>query len=97
MSILVLVQAKIKTDSTSKFKSYLAEILPDTRAFDGCNLIDLYSETNKGNNIVLVENWDSREHYNKYHTWRTKTGVIDKIRIMIDGTANIKFFKIIDA
>ncbi len=30
--------------------------------------------------MVLVEKWYSREHYQKYHVWRTETGVIDKIR-----------------
>jgi len=61
-------------------KSYLAEILPDPRAFDGCHFIDVYFETDNANNMVLVEKWYSREHYQKYHVWRTETGVIDKIR-----------------
>ena len=47
--------------------------------------------------MVLVEKWDSREHYQKYHAWRTETGVIDKIRSMVEGEASIRFFELIDA
>lgn len=97
MSIMVLVQAKINPEFTHEMKSYLAQILPDTRAYDGCHFIDLYFDTDKPNNMVLVEKWDSREHYQKYHAWRTQTGVIDKIRSMVDGSASIRFLTKIDA
>ena len=59
--------------------------------------IYVYSETDNANNMVLVEKWDSREHYQKYHAWRTETGVIDKIRSMVEGEASIRFFELIDA
>ncbi len=97
MGIMVLVQANINPKFSSQIKSYLAEILPDTRAFDGCHYIDVYFETDKPNNMLLVEKWDSREHYQKYHAWRTETGVIDKIRSMVEGEASIRFFELIDA
>ena len=97
MSIMVLVQADINPKFSHEMKSYLAEILPETRAFEGCHFIDVYFDTDKPNSMVLVEEWDSREHYQKYHAWRTHTGVIDKIRSMVDGTASIGFFEKIDA
>lgn len=97
MSVMVLVQATIHPNFSHEMKSYLAGVLPDTRAFDGCHFIDVYFDNDKPNYMVLLEEWDSREHYQKYHEWRTQTGVIDKIRTMIDGTASIRFLKKIDA
>jgi len=97
MGIMVLVQANINPKFSSKIKSYFAEILPDTRAFDGCHYIDVYFETDKPNNMVLVEKWDSREHYQKHNVWRTETGVIDKILSMVDGAASVRFFEEVDA
>ncbi|NIP38804.1 MAG: hypothetical protein GWO07_08680 [Candidatus Dadabacteria bacterium] len=97
MGIMVLVQADIKPEFTSEMKSFLDKILPDTRAYDGCNFIDVYFDVDNENNMVLVEQWDSREHYKKYHEWRTETGVIDKIRNMVDGSASIRFFEKADA
>lgn len=97
MSILVIVETQIKSEEVSNMKSYLAELLPDTRKFDGCKSIDVYSNTEDKNNMVLVEEWVSPSHYKKYHAWRTETGVIDNIRSMIDGAARIRFFERIDA
>ena len=97
MSVMVIVQASINPKHTAEMKSYLAQILPDSRAFEGCQYIDVYFEIDNPDNMVLVEEWDSREDYGKYHAWRTETGVIDKIRSMVDGNASFKFCKQIDA
>ncbi len=97
MSTMIIVQANIKPESIENMKQYLAEILPETRNFDGCQYIDVYFDTDVPNKMVLVEEWESREHYKKYHEWRTETGVIDKIRSMIDGSADINFLNKIDA
>jgi quinol monooxygenase YgiN len=45
MSVLVLVEAPVKSEDVSNMKSYMAEILPDTRAYDGCQGIDVYFNT----------------------------------------------------
>ncbi len=97
MSIMIIVQANIRPESIKDIKLYLAEILPETRKFDGCKYIDVYFDLDVPNKMILVEEWSSREHYKKYHQWRTETGVIDKIRSMIDGSADISFLNKIDA
>ena len=45
MSVLVLLEVQIKSESIADMKSYLAEILPATRAYDGCQGIDIYFNT----------------------------------------------------
>ncbi|MFQ6092923.1 MAG: putative quinol monooxygenase [bacterium] len=97
MSVLVLLEAQIKSEDVSDMKSYLAEILPDTRAYDGCQAIDAYFNTEDVGNMVLVEHWDSRARYEKYLAWRTETGVLDKIGAMTAGPPSIRYFERIDA
>ncbi len=97
MSTTVIVQANIRPESIENIKLYLAEILPETRKFDGCKYVDVYFDSDVPNKMVMVEEWDSRKHYKKYHERRTETGVIDKIRSMIDGSADISFLNKIDA
>ena len=97
MSILVLLEAQVKSEDVSDMKSYLAEILPDTRAYDGCERIGVYFDIEDTCNMVLVEHWDSRAHYEKYLAWRTETGVLDKIGAMLAGPPNIRYFERIDA
>ena len=97
MSVLVLLEAQVKSEDVSDMKSYLAEILPDTRAYDGCQRIDVYVDTEDTGNMVLVEHWDSRAHYEKYLAWRKETGVLDKIGTMLAEPPSIRYFERIDA
>ena len=97
MSVLVLLEVQVKPESIADMKSYMADILPDTRAYDGCQKLDMYFNTEDTGNIVLVEYWDSRVHYEKYVAWRTETGVMDKIGTMLVGPPSIRYFERIDA
>ena len=97
MSVLVLLEAPVKSEDTSNMKSYMAEILPDTRAYDGCQGVDVYFNMEDSGNMVLVEYWDSRAHYEKYVGWRTETGVMDKIGAMLAGPPSIRYFERTDA
>ena len=96
MSVIIIAELPVKPGRVSDMKSLMAELLPDTRAFDGCNKVDLCSNTEDENSIVLVEQWDSTEHYKKYHTWRSETGVIGKIREMLAGPVRRQFLERID-
>ena len=85
MSIILIVDAKLKPESISKAVEFFAEIVPGTRAFEGCEAIDVCIDSEDAGNLVLVEKWVSMEHYKKYHHWREETGVLDQIRAMLDG------------
>ena len=97
MSVLVLVELQVKSEDVSDMKSYLAEIFPDTRAYDGCQKIDVYFNTEDTGNMVLVEHWDSPAHYEKYRAWRAENGVSDKFEAMFAGPPSIRYFERIDA
>ena len=97
MSVMVLVEAPVKSEDVSNMKSYLAEILPDTLAYDGCRGMDVYFNTADVGNMVLVEHWDSRAHHEKYVAWRTETGVMDKLGGMFAGPPSIRYFERTDA
>jgi quinol monooxygenase YgiN len=97
MSVLVLLEAPVKSEDISNIKSYMAEILPDTRAYDGCRGVDAYFNTEDAGNMLLVEYWDSRAQYEKYVGWRTETGVMDKIGAMLAGPPSIRYFERTDA
>ena len=97
MSVMVLLEAPVKPEEISNMKSYLAEILPGSRAYDGCRGFDLYFNTENASNLVLIEHWDSRSQHEKYLGWRTETGVMDKIGGMLAGPPSIRYFERTDA
>ena len=47
----------------------LHEILPDTRAFDGCERVELF-EADDIAGLLLFETWSSSEQYEAYKRWR---------------------------
>jgi quinol monooxygenase YgiN len=96
MSVLALFELQVKPENISKMKSYLAEILPDSRAYDGAQKIDVYSNTEDTGNMVVVEYWDSRAHHERYAAWRTETGFRDIVDPMLTGPASIRYFERID-
>lgn len=97
MSVLVILELQVKPEDVSNMKSVLAEAFVDTRAYDGCQGIDAYSNTEDPGNMVAIEYWDSRAHYEKYLAWRTETGFLDKLDAMLTGPPNIQYFERIDA
>lgn len=97
MSVLVLLEAPVKAEEIANMKSYLAEILPDTRTYDGCRGIDVYFDTDDEARMIFVEHWDSRPHHEKYVGWRTETGVMDKLGGMLAGPPSIRYFGRADA
>jgi len=97
MSVMVLLEAPVKPDEVSNMKSYLAEIFPDTRSYEGCRSIEAYFDADTGSKIVLVEHWDSRPHHEKYLGWRTETGVMAKIGGMLAGPPSLRYFEKADA
>jgi quinol monooxygenase YgiN len=97
VSVLVLLEAPVKSGEISNMKSYLAGIFPDTRTYDGCQGLDVYFSTENEGNMVLVERWDSRAQHEKYLGWRTETGVMDRIGGMLAGPPSIRYFERADA
>jgi quinol monooxygenase YgiN len=97
MSVIVLLEAQVKPEAVDEVKATLKAILPDTRAYDGCQGIDIYGNLEDGGNLVFYECWDSREHYEKYLAWRTETGVMEKLGAALTGPPSIRYFERVDA
>ena len=43
-------------------------------------------------NSVLVENWDSKEQFEKYFGWRTERGDVEKLGAWLAGPPSIRYF-----
>ncbi len=92
MSITVIVEFQAKPDAEQQLKDLVREALPDTRAYEGCKGVDEHHNADDGCNIVLVEEWESREHYEKYLAWRTESGLLDTVSEMLAGEPSIRYY-----
>jgi quinol monooxygenase YgiN len=97
MSTIVLLEIQVRPEAVDEMKAFLKKILPDTRAYDGCQGIDIYGNLDDTGNLVFYERWDSRQHYEKYLTWRTETGVVDQLGALLAAPPSIRYFERIDA
>ena len=93
---LVLLEVVAKSECVEQLKDMVKKIFPDTRAYEGCQGVTAFLNDD-GRTFVMVEHWDSKEHYEKYLAWRTETGVLAKLVSLIEGAPSIRYFETVEA
>jgi quinol monooxygenase YgiN len=96
MSVIVLVELQVKPDAVNEVKGLLKQMLPDTRAYAGCQALDIYGNLEDTGNLVFHERWESRDHYQRYLAWRTETGAFDKLGAKLSGPPKIRYYDRLD-
>jgi len=92
MSVLVKVQLDLKPEHVDSFDTFLASIIEDTRSFDGCQSMVCYTNQDAPTEVVFVETWDSRGHYEKYFAWRQEVGTLEALGGMLASDPHIGFY-----
>jgi len=88
--VTVIVEGKVKNNE--EFDALMRKILADTRAYDGCQGITVQRNLDEPSQVMLIEHWDSRGHYDQYLEWREETGVLGQIGELLDGPPSIRVF-----
>ncbi len=91
MSVTVLLDLKAAPGSIGQLKQLFSEILEDTRAYDGCDGLEVHLNQDDGDNLLIIERWQSRPHYEKYFAWRQETGLIDRIGPLLGAAPSIRY------
>ena len=97
MSVSVLLSGTLKDGLVEQFTEICSEAFHVTRAFDGCQNINLTLNVENPHKYVLTEVWDSKKHYEKYLAFRTEDGTVSAIGDMSVDGPNIDIFNITDA
>jgi len=97
MSVSVLLEGVLKEGLVDEFVGICKGAYPVTRAYDGCQGINLTLNVDDPKNYVMTEVWDSKEHYGKYLAFRTEDGTVDAITAMSAEGPVIRIFDIADA
>ncbi len=96
MATTVILEAKTKSGTGNDVLAKLKELLPDTRSYDGCLSLDVYQQQDDSDTVVMVEQWESKSHYQKYLDWRMETGVFAQLVEALEGEPSIRFFDLTD-
>jgi len=97
MTCTVLLEVKAKAGTGDDLVGVFKQILPDTRAYEGCISVDVHQNQDDTDVVVLVEQWQTRAHYEKYFAWREETGVVAQLVERIDGPPSLRYFDPTDA
>ena len=92
MSVLILLEFTAKPANAGDITSYMKDELHYTRGSDGCNSVTVHKNQDDPNNMVIVEDWDSRQQYDKYLAWRRDRGDLEKLMGWTVGEASIRYF-----
>jgi quinol monooxygenase YgiN len=96
MSVIVILELQSKPETLDELNSTLKNILPDTRAYDGCQSVQVNINQDDSCNLVLIEKWESRQHNEKYMGWRTETGALAALGEMLSQPPSLRYYDDLD-
>jgi quinol monooxygenase YgiN len=92
MGIVVILEFKVKADVVEESKKYFKKILVDTRAYPGCEGLEVYTNVDDPAVFIFHERWQSKEHYGKYMAWRSGNGSMEEFGAKLAGAPTIRYF-----
>jgi quinol monooxygenase YgiN len=69
----------------------LSAALVETRAYDGCLSVEAFVDADKPDTVVLIEEWETRGHNERYMAWRVENGLVDMLQPILAGPLEIHF------
>ena len=94
--MLILLDLPIRPGKLEEVRAHFAEVLPDTRAFDGCGSVSLVVNRDDPTQAMLVERWESQDKYDAYVAWRASLGD-ERLGAMLAGPPSNRSFDDLDA
>ena len=68
--------------------------LTATRAFEGCESIEAYTDVDNPDNIVLWEKFATRAAHEAYLSWRIETGLLDALASILASDLEVTYLDI---
>ena len=97
MPTIVIVEVRAKQGSGDDLMSIFRQFTPAARSSDGNISLDLIRDQDDPDVIVLYEQWETRNHFEKYLAWFEKRGRRKIIEALIEGETSVRYFDITTA
>jgi quinol monooxygenase YgiN len=75
----ILLTLKIVPERLAEFEAMMEVEALLTRAFEGCEMLEVYVLDAADGDVLFVENWRSEEDCQAYNAWRTERGDMDRL------------------
>ena len=97
MTCIVLLEATAKKGTGAQLVEAFRALLPDTRSKEGCQGVEVTTNLDNADNLVLVERWATRKDYENYLGWRQQRGDLDKLGTLLAEPPSIRYFNLTNA
>ena len=97
MAVRVILEVKARPGTGDEVVAFFRSIMPETRAYEGCTSVDTLQNSDDADNVVLVEEWETREQYEKYLAWQRERGTSDRLKQALAEPPSIRHFDVTDA
>lgn len=92
MACQVVIELKAKPQRADALRDWMQDKLPGTRGFNGCIGVLPTRNQDDPDLIVLLEQWESRQHFEKYLEWRVETGVVKELGGLLGANPQFRYF-----
>ncbi len=89
MAEKMILMFPVIPEKREAFIDVVNSALPDTRAYDGNQKVDVWVPEDDDGFLWLYEEWETREHQAKYFQWRLDTGLMDVLGPFLSGDPRI--------
>jgi len=96
MSQTVYAEFPCKEGEGANLLNMFREMAPESRAFEGCESFEVYTGSDNPDEVVIWERWTARANHEAFLAWRTETGVLDAVILMLAGEFRISYLDIQD-
>ena len=88
--VSITVDYMFKPGHADGFCELIPTLLRDTAKFEGFRSIRVVRNGANPDRVMLIEEWDSEDHYKKYIAWRTERGDMDRTAdLLVDGRTDM--------
>jgi quinol monooxygenase YgiN len=92
MPVTVLADLHIRPEAVEQTLDGLREIMPESRAYDGCIGLEVVQDQADPGHVMLVEQWESPDHHKVYVAWRTETGTLASLAEVLTKEPTFTYF-----
>jgi quinol monooxygenase YgiN len=92
MSIQIITQFRTKEGRSGDLVTLISRVLPESLDHDGCVEISIRQNQDDPNDVISVQQWASRQHYESYRAWRKQHGVTAAIEEFLTEPISVRYF-----
>lgn len=93
----VILELRSRPGSAGDLTRWLSANLPETRDYEGCVAVRFAQAADDPERIVVVGQWRSRAHWQRYIDWREQRGDLATVAGLVEGQPSFTCFDVLGA